>query len=294
MTGPSVWTAMLADPTVPFDRETLTLVVRDQRTWSRRWLYPVVRPVSRAAVALIRVVKRLVPVPLSTHSTMDGLCVWFLRRFVSPAAGKLLVRHFVVETNLLNFVVRNAGLSAVDEVTLRPTTLEELGNSAVIEHDLNVYDVLIGLGLQRRATPPGRPAAPHVLDFSMLTVPPIDPSPRTRRFLRLDIQTALCLMNIPFALCLTDDEYRRAVHSLRLDESLLAILAELTGDPTFLRWRPGTPVIRLDSTLDVPRAVYEHAVVCEYAHERLRELGQHELRSTGATRRGRLPRTAAA
>jgi hypothetical protein len=31
-------------------------------------------------------------------------------RFVSPEAGELLIRHFIVETNLLNFLVRNAGL----------------------------------------------------------------------------------------------------------------------------------------------------------------------------------------
>lgn len=267
--GASIWTAILADPTVPFDRDTLNLVVADQRQCSRRWLYPVVRPISRTAVLLIRILKRLSPVRFSAHSTMDGLCVWFLRRFVSPTAGALLVRHFIVETNLLNFVVRNAGLVGVEEVTLRPTTLAQLGNSAVIQHDLNVYDVLIALGIQW----PGRQEIAGVLDFSMLEVPPIDVSPRARRFLQLDIQTALCLMNIPFALCLTDEEYQRAVHSLRLDDSLLAVLADLTGDPTFLRWRTGTGVVRVDSTLDVPRAVHEHAVVCEQAHERLRQLG---------------------
>jgi hypothetical protein len=96
--------------------------------------------------------------------------------------------------------------------------------------------------------------------------------------LHLDMQTALCLMNIPFALCLTEDEYRHAVHSLRLDESLLTVLAQLTADPTFLRWRPGTPVIRVDTNLDVPRAVYEHAVVCEYTHERLRQLAAASTR----------------
>ena len=263
MSGPSVWMAILADPTVPFDRDTLALVLADQRRPSRRWLYPVVRPVSRVTVGLIRVVKRLLPVDFSAHSTMDRLCVWFLRRCVSPTAGALLLRHFIVETNLLNFVVRNAAPPGVAEVTLRPTTLAQLGNAAVIEHDLNVYDVLIGLGVAGPAAATGR------LDYSMLAVPPVDASPHTRRLLRLDIQTALCLMNIPFALCLTDEEYQRAVHSLRLDESLLAVLAELTGDPTFLRWRPGTPVVRVDSALDVPRAVYEHAVVCEYAHAHL-------------------------
>jgi Family of unknown function (DUF6999) len=268
VTGPSVWMAILADPTVPFDRDTLALVLADQRRPSRRWLYPAVRPLSRLAVGLIRIAKRLLPFDFAAHSTMDRLCVWFLRRFVSPAAGALLIRHFIVETNLLNFVVRNAAPPGVEEVTLRPTTLAGLGNQAVIEHDLNVYDVLIGLGLG------GGPVVPGNLDYDMLTVPPIDASPGARRLLRLDIQTALCLMNIPFALCLTDAEYRRAVHSLRLDESLLTVLADLTGDATFLRWRPGTPVVRVDSGMDVPRAVYEHALACEYAHEYLRLLGR--------------------
>ena len=76
-------------------------------------------------------------------------------------------------------------------------------------------------------------------------------------------------MNIPFALCLTRDEYAAAVHSLRLDDSILALLADLTGDATFLRWRPGSTSVRVDSSVDVPRAVYEHAVICEFAHAHL-------------------------
>ena len=79
----------------------------------------------------------------------------------------------------------------------------------------------------------------------MLDIPPVDPEPWRRRLLNLDIQTALCLMNIPFALCLTPEEYRRAVHSLRLDASLLTVLASLTGDDTFLSWRTGLPPVRV-------------------------------------------------
>jgi hypothetical protein len=292
--SPSVWEAILHDPAVPFDRATLALVVEDQRRPSRRWLYPVVRPLSRAAVTLIRVAKRLLPVRLSAHSTMDSLCVWFLRRFVSPDAGALLIRHFLVETNLLNFVVRNAGLTGLTEVTLRPTTLAGLGDAAVIEHDLNVYRVLLALG--RSTGLPGRSGGvgpPARLDFSMLDMPAVDAEPGLRRFARLDIQTALCLMNIPFALCLTDEEYRRAVHSLRLDASLLTVLADLTGDPTFLRWRPPAPVVRVDSGLDVPRTVYEHAVICEYAHERLRVLARRSTPVRAGRPVRRRPRSAA-
>src|SRR5262249_26304600 len=70
----------------------------------------------------------------------------------------------------------------------------------------------------------------------------------------------------------TPGEYRRAVHSLRLDASLMSILAELTGDDTFLRWRLAGLPVRVDSNVDVPQLVYEHAVLCEYAHARLCQL----------------------
>lgn len=270
---PALWSAILADPTLPFDRPTLAQVLADQQRWSRRWLYPIVRVVSQVTVALILVGKRLVPLAsrLTAHATMDRLCVWFLRRCVAPGSAGLLLRHFVIETNLLDFIVRNAGVPGLRPVTLRPTALRDLGDRAVIEHDLNVYRTLITLGAAAGTTPL-RSRAARDLDLSMLAVPPLDVEPQTRRLLRLDIQTALCLMNILFVLCLTPDEYRQAVHSLRLDEAVLSVLAVLTADDTFRTWRPAGTMVRVDSRLDVPRAVYEHAVICEHAHARLLDL----------------------
>ena len=262
--GPSVWELMAVDPAVPMDRVALRLVISDQRRWSRTYVYPWLRVVSRVLVTLIAGGKRACPVRFAAHGVMDRLCLWFLRRFVSEDAVTLLVRHFIVETNLLNFCVRNA-LPDATEVGLRPVTLAGLGDRAVIEHDLNVYRVLSRLGASGLAEARGG------LDFGMLDIPPVDPEAWRRRLLNLDIQTALCLMNIPFALCLTPQEYRRAVHSLRLDASLFTVLASLTGDDTFLSWRTGLPPVRVDSNVDVPAKVYEHAVLCEYAHARLRQ-----------------------
>ncbi len=267
--GPGLWEVMAADPSIPMDQATLRLVISDQQRPSRSYLYPWIRVLSRLAVTAIAGTRRVCPVRFSAHAAMDRMCLWFLRRFVSPAAVSLLIRHFIVETNLLNFCVRNAGLAGLAEVSLRPTTLAGLGNRAVIEHDLNVYRVLLALGI---AGTPGQPD-PAALDYSMLEVPDIDPEPQARRILQLDIQTALCLMNIPFALCLTSAQYRRAVHSLRLDASLLSVIAAITGDSTFLSWRTGLPPVRVDSNVDVPLMVYQHAVLCEYAHARLSRAG---------------------
>lgn len=283
---PDIWDMMMVDPSIPVDRATLRLMIQDQRKGSRGYLFPWLRIVSRVAVTCIVAGKRLLPFEFRAHATMDRLCLWFLRRFVAPDAVSLLIRHFIIETDLLNFAVRNARVAGLVEVELRPAKLSGLGDRAVIEHDLNVYRVLQGLGaygrLERRDV--------SELDFSMLDVPATDPERGTRRLLRLDIQSALCLMNIPFALCLTSAEYRRAVHSMTLDTSLLSVIAALTGDQTFLGWRNGVQPLRVESNIDVPVAVYEHAVLCEYAHARLRTLAAGPLTSRRAHSSSSRPR----
>ncbi|WP_235565549.1 DUF6999 family protein [Microbacterium sp. Root166] len=261
---PSMWEAIYSDPSVPLDRSLVRLIIDDQRRLSRRWLYPIVRVFSRVLVALISIVKRVLPFRWMPLRTMDFLCVWFLRHFVSPDAVELLIRHFVVETNLVNFIIRNTSVP-MEPVTLRPETLAGLGDSAVVEHDVNVYDVLIALD--------GVPlTAPAALDFTQLDIPWLDAERHQRRFLRLDIQTALCFMNIPFSMALTLEEYRRAVHSIRFDDSFMEILALVCDDDTFRHWKLGGLSLWMDSNVDVPRMVYRHALVCEYAHARLVKL----------------------
>ena len=261
---PSMWEAIYSDPSVPLDRALVRQIIDDQRRLSRRWLYPIARVVSRVLVALISVVKRVLPFRWMPLHTMDTLCVWFLRRFVSPDAVELLIRHFVIETNLVNFIIRNTSVQ-MPPVTLRPETLSGLGDQAVVEHDVNVYDVLIALD--------GVPLTrPETLDFQQLDIPRLDAERGRRRLLNLDIQTALCFMNIPFSMALTVEEYRRAVHSMKFDDSFLEILTTITGDDTFRAWKVGALSLWMDSNVDVPQMVYRHALVCEYAHARLVKL----------------------
>ena len=269
-----MWEAVYADPSVPLDRALVRLIIDDQRRLSRRWLYPIARILSRVLVALISIVKRVLPFRWMPLHTMDVLCVWFLRRFVSPDAVELLIRHFVVETNLVNFIIRNTPVD-MEPVTLRPEALSGLGDQAVVEHDVNVYDVLIALDAVVLTRP-------ERLDFAKLDIPPLDAERQRRRFVRLDIQTALCFMNIPFSMALTVEEYRRAVHSIRFDDSFLEILALVTDDDTFRHWKLAGMSLWMDSNVDVPRMVYRHALVCEYAHARLVKLAGGEYpRQTG-------------
>ena len=266
--GPGIWEALAGDPTFHFDRHALALLRRDHARWSHRWVRPPVRILSRIIVAVIVVVKRVLPFQFSSHRLLDRLGIWFMTRFVSEEGGELLLRHFVIETNVLAFIARNSGL---EEPTLRPACLDQLDDNAVIVHDLNLYELLAGLG----GRPLPRPEQRMIpLDYSMLEVGPIQAS-TTRKLLRLDLETGMCLMNIMFSLLTTSDEYRRAVHSLQLDESVLSILAELTGDDLFRSWKPAGYIPMVRTSRDVPRDLFAHAVIHEYIHARL---GDHARR----------------
>ncbi|HKX74283.1 MAG TPA: hypothetical protein VJR05_02745 [Acidimicrobiia bacterium] len=257
--GPGIFEALRGDPSLYFDRYALGLLEEDQRSWSHRFLRPPVRVITRVVVSVVVLVKRIIPFEFRNHDLLDRLGIWFLSRFVSPAGGELLLRHFVIETNVLAFIARNAGLP---EPALRPQALEQLDENAVVVHDLNLYELLAGM--EGRELPRRDPAD---LDYSMLVVPPIRTS--RRRWLSLDLETGLSLMNIAFCLLTTNHEYQRAVHSLQLDECLLGCLSELTGDEIFRSWRPAgyAPIVRTNR--DVPRYLYGHAIVHEYIHARL-------------------------
>jgi len=277
---PSLAGLLLVDPTSDVGAGARRLLQLHLRSQTRRVLKPFVRLFSLVAVALITACKRVLPFELSWHNGIDVLCLWFMKRFVAPEACAMLMRHFVIETNLLCFLAKNARPGqtnddgAIEEPTLRPRRCDDLGDRAVIRHDLNVYNVLHDLGVTAGIdlrTP--RPL--HALDVSMLDVGGIEGDdgrdPHTR-LLHLDIETSLYLMNIPFCLFTTTAEYERGVNSFQLDQSLCAAIAGITGDPAFLSWTPLKFGAYVTTWRDVPRDLYWHAAVDELAHGRLKRL----------------------
>jgi len=268
----------LVDPTLELPSDVRALI-GTQINWKPRGiLRPLFRVLSLVVVAGITATKRVLPFEFSAHRAIDVLCIWFMRRFVSPGACALLMRHFVVETNLLAFLARNAPTASgarIDEPDLRPLVCEDLGNNAVIRHDLAVYNVLYDLGVTA-GVDVGHARPLSSFDVSMLQVPAIEgdgdrPDPK-RRWLNLDIETALYLMNIPFCLFTTTQEYIRGVNSFQLDESVCAALSNLTGDPVFRSWTPLKFSAYVTTWRDVPRDLFWHAAVNEFAHTRLRRI----------------------
>jgi hypothetical protein len=262
---PPLLLALRYDPALPIDDDARAIIIRDLSRTSRRFL-PAVRWMSLVMVFLIRTLKAVLPFQFRWHDGIDVLCLWFVRRFLSADAGELLARHFVVETNLLAFIAKNAGLPAAMP-TLRPLSLAELGSHhAVMQHDINAYNLVIDVGMAGVDVHRARAS----LDVSMLQVPPIDAERGRHRWLEIDIETSLYLMNIPFCLFTTQAEYERGVNSFQLDESFMTMLANLTGDATYRTWTPTKFSTWISVARDVPKELYLHATLCEYAHTHLR------------------------
>jgi hypothetical protein len=274
--------ALRVDPATPLSERTTQLLHADLQRWTRRYIRPFARLISFVAVWSIVAVKRLLPFQFSSHTMLDRLNVWFLRRCVSREAGELLLRHFIVETQLIRFVARNSGLPDIPEPDLMPRTFNALMPHAVIRHDINMYRLIIDAGEKLRASGRFRFDKCDSPDFSMLDVPDISPDEASRRLINLDLGTALYFMNIPFSLLTSEDVYEQAVNSFQLDEPLLAHLADITGDDLFRMWGTQQSLAWLAIDRDVPRALYMHAVVHEYAHTHLSRLAFRSCRSSGS------------
>ena len=275
--NPSMYEAMAVDPNLHVDPDALRRQVRNADTMYRRHARPLVRWVCRVLIALTVMVKRVIPFKLGSERALNWLGPRFVLHWCSPDTMHYLIRHFIVETNLVNFVARNCGADDVLEVNLSPTTAWEFGEhvdtdgsrlNIVARHDANIYNLVIDLGESPTADV-HTPRPWNELDFSMLEVPEVDLAPDVKRWMNLDLESALYISLLTFAVLFDKETAERAVNSFQLDETLLASMAYLTGDPTFRTWAPVKFGNWLGWSNDIGRDFHWHMIVNEYAHTRL-------------------------
>ena len=275
--NPSMYEAMAVDPNLHVSPESRARQVRAADTLHRRHTRPVLRFVCRVLIAFTVILKRPLPARLGSERAVNWLGPRFLLHWCSPDTLDYILRHFIMESNLVNFVARNCGADDVAEVVLSPVRAADLGEhvdvdssrlNAIVRHDANIFNLIIDLGESPTADVYStRPW--HELDFSMLNVPEIDLQPEAHRFMTLDIESALNIAVLTLAVFLDKFTAERAVNSFQLDESLLASIANLTGDPTFRTWSPVKFGNWFGWTNDIARDFHWHMIVTEYAHTRL-------------------------
>lgn len=275
---PDPWLALYLDHSLPIDPQAKRALLMGARSWSRRWLFPVSRPLVFLFFGLVKVLRAISPRYPNLNGLLHKSIHWGLRVFGSPECNTLILRHFHVGTELLAFMKANAGIdpNLVQTVPLKPLTLKNLEDNVFLQHDLNVFNFIIELNLALRAA--GKEiTSPERVDFSMIS--DIDPAFEafpTGPLNKIDIQTAVEFYTPLYALMLPRADFMRASHSLQLDEIVGIYIGRILGTDYHMSFvKNGHPLVAL-STLQAGYRLMMHGLDCEAMHGWLRVLKRRQ------------------
>jgi hypothetical protein len=274
--NPDPWLALDLDQSLPIMKVAKDALLTCNRSRSRRWLFPVMRPSIFAFFLAVKLLRLFLPGRLNLNELLHRLIYWGLKNFCSPETNTLILRHFHIGTELLAFVKANAGSVEIDTVPLKPRTLAELKDNVFLQHDLNIYNFIIQLNISLRSQ--GRDLERVIRpDFSMISDGEFDLAPLPRGPLNfIDVQTAIESYTPLYALCLPRSDFIRAANSLQLDEVMAIYIAKIIGTDYHMAFvKNGHPLVQL-STLEAGYRLMMHGLDVEALYGWLRMLKQRQ------------------
>ena len=265
---PSPWLALYLDQSTPLPDPVKAAWLADSSSGSRQYLLPFLRPLARAAIVLFQVFKVFVPRNWSHSRLLHRLLAWGLKRFVSPEANWLILRHFHLGSQVLAFIAANSPVP-VQTSPLEPEDLDALKDDMFLKHDLNLFNFVIRLNQALREQGLELKKAPKV-DFSMIREPGVRLADMPNGGLNfLDLQSAIELFTPLYQLMLTDNDFWRAANSLQLDETIGIYAATLLDAPEHLILVNNKhPLVPL-STLRAGHRLVIHGLSTEMLHSLL-------------------------
>lgn len=270
-TDPSVWHALSVDEAIPVDAAAKAHMIKDLQNWTRNYLLIPSRMIANIGLATIMTVKRLLPFQFRSYYLMHRLAVWFLNTFVTPEANYLIVRHFSLGSNIVNFLIDNGPDPAIAHSDLYPRTVEALADNAFLEHDLILYNFVIDYHEAQQRHPNWlTEVQKRGLDFSSIRPIAVDVDTTQRGWLQvLDMESALELFKICYSLFTTSDEFHRAVLSLQFDESFALYFTKLTGDAAWNHIITNRHPLAPNSAFAAANNLLLHGMLSEYLHRYL-------------------------
>ena len=227
---PDPWVALFLDRSLPMHERTKALLLVDQRSSARQFLLPVIRPIARLLIIFFQIMKLFVSNRLTSSKLLHRLLSWGLKHFVSPEANYLILRHFHVGSEIIDFIARNTKELGVPTNPIRPTNLDHVKDEIFLNHDLNLYNFVIRLNRALREQDKTL-TTPAKLDFSGISDEfPIEEMPRKWTNI-LDLQSAIEIFTPMYQLFLTDRDFWRASNSLQLDETIAIYVATILQAP---------------------------------------------------------------
>ncbi|MEK3883632.1 hypothetical protein [Paenibacillus sp. PL2-23] len=269
---PNPFLAIFLDTSIPFDEEAKAMYLRDCSSKTRQFLLPLLRPLARLAIILLQIYKSIVPNALTSSKALHRVLYWGMKTFVSPSANHMILRHFYLGSEVLQFIRDNVPGVDVAMNPLKPVNLEPVKDDLFLIHDLNLYNFIINLNRELRDK--GLEVKKQErLDFGAITSTriPIEPLPnRWTNF--LDLTSAIEIFTPVYQLFLTDNDFWRATNSLQLDETVGLLASKIIGSNDRLALINNKhPMVPL-TTLRAGFRLVLHGLATEQLHALLIEL----------------------
>ncbi|MCB1563849.1 MAG: hypothetical protein KDJ75_09770 [Alphaproteobacteria bacterium] len=227
--NPDPWLALALDQSTFFDQSAKDALLRNNGTWSRRVLLPIVRPIARSFIVIFRLIRLFVPEALVSSKALHNTICWGMKNFVSKDANYLILRHFNMGSQVLRFLNDNLADGSLRAHPLLPKSIEDLRDNVFVQHDLNIYNFVIELNTHLKERKSRiKPLPIEDIDFSAIQdfENEIEDLPdKWHNF--LDLQTAIELYTPLFALLLSREDFERASNSLQLDETIAVYAATM-------------------------------------------------------------------
>lgn len=271
---PNPWLALYLDMSLPLSDEVKAALLANAGSKSRQFMLPVIRPTAKLSMMLIQVLKIFVPNWLTSSKVLHRSIFWGLRLFVRPDANYLILRHFHIGSEILQFVASNVPGVSIPLRPLRPRNLEALIDDVFLKHDLNIYNFLIRLNREMKSQGITLTKQEH-LNFDCITDGPFDidvDSLPTGTLNIVDLETAIEVYTPLYQLFLTDSDFWRACNSLQLDETVAIYTSRLMGDLSYVSLVNNKHPLIPMSTLQAGYRLLLHGLAAECLHATLVQL----------------------
>jgi hypothetical protein len=267
--------ALYWDDTTPIDPESKAALLFGLQSYSRQFVLPILRPFMRTLICLIKVLKTVLPSAFKSSWILHRLIHFGLRNFASREANLLIMRHFHIGSEVLQFILDNSGVD-IPMNPLKPASIAEVKNHLFLQHDINLYTFIIRLNQALKKE--GKVLRPRAaIDFSAITDGPFDLGELPDSWHNfMDVETAIEVYTPVFQFFLSDNDFWRASNSLQLDETIGIYVSTLLGDDSRL-WRINNrhPMVPL-STLRAGFRLLLHGYSSESLHYMLRLLKRRQ------------------
>jgi hypothetical protein len=279
--NPDGWDVLYLDQAIPVDPVAKAMMIKDLRSWTRVFLLNPIRWIANIALAIILLLKRILPFQFNHYPLMHRAAAFFLEHFVSPEACYLIVRHLAIGSNIVNFIIDNGPDPSIEKSALYPRTVADLADNAFLEHDLILYNFVHDFNEALRANPDwASQVEERTINFESVQPVQVDIDLNRPRWFRiLDLESAIELFKVFYSLLLTSDEFERAVLSLQFDENFAIYVSMITGDYDWNHVVTNRHPLAPNSPFNAARDLLLHGLIAEYLHRYL------ELRKRAAQSR---------